>query len=60
MNSKQVIKQLQNSGWIVVRVTKHCIMKKYTTIVPIPMHGNKDIPIGTLKSIERISGVKLL
>jgi len=34
-------------------------MKKGKQIVPIPIHGSKDIPIGTLKSIAKITGVKL-
>jgi predicted RNA binding protein YcfA (HicA-like mRNA interferase family) len=59
MNSKEVIKVLQREGWIIDRTTKHCIMKKYRKIVPIPIHGNKDLPIDTLKSIERMTGVKL-
>lgn len=59
MNSKQVIKSLQAEGWVIDRTTKHYILKKGNKIVPVPMHGSKDLPVGTLKSIERITGVKL-
>lgn len=59
MNSKQVIKALQKEGWVIDRTTKHCIMKKGSKTVPIPMHGSKDLPIGTLKSIAKMTGVKL-
>ena len=59
MNYKQVMKTLQREGWCIERMTKHCVMKKDDKIVPIPMHGSKDLPIGTLKSISRITGVKL-
>lgn len=59
MNSRQVIKSLQNAGWVIDRHTRHCIMKKGKQIVPIPIHGSKDLPIGTLKSIAKITGVKL-
>jgi predicted RNA binding protein YcfA (HicA-like mRNA interferase family) len=59
VNSKQVIKVLEGNGWVIDRTTKHCILKKGGKTVPVPMHGNRDLPIGTLKSIERITGVKL-
>lgn len=60
MNYKKVIKQLMAAGWVVDRTTKHCILKKDGKIVPVPVHGSKDIPIGTLKNIERITKVKLI
>lgn len=59
MNSKQVVKALKKEGWMIDRITKHCIMKKGSKTVPIPMHGSKDLPIGTLKSIAKMTGVKL-
>jgi predicted RNA binding protein YcfA (HicA-like mRNA interferase family) len=59
MTGKQVVKILQNHGWVIDRKTRHIILKKDAKTVPIPMHGNKDLPIGTLRSIERITGVKL-
>ncbi len=59
MNSKQVIRTLQQAGWAIDRTGRHCIMKKGNKIVPIPTHGSKDIPIGTLKSIAKMTGVKL-
>jgi predicted RNA binding protein YcfA (HicA-like mRNA interferase family) len=61
MNSRQVIEALRAEGWVEVRVRgshhqfKHPTMKG-TVTVP---HPEKDFPIGTLKSIERQSGVKL-
>jgi len=54
-----VVKTLQKEGWVIDRRTRHTILKKDAKTVPIPIHGNKDLPIGTLKSIERITGVKL-
>jgi predicted RNA binding protein YcfA (HicA-like mRNA interferase family) len=59
MNYKQVIKTLQAAGWMIDSTTKHCILKKQGETVPVPVHGSKDIPIGTLKNIERITKVKL-
>ena len=61
MNSREVIEALKADGWTEVRVKgshhqfKHP-KKKGTATVP---HPEKDFPIGTLKSIERQSGVKL-
>jgi predicted RNA binding protein YcfA (HicA-like mRNA interferase family) len=60
MNGKQVIKQLQASGFEVLRVTgSHHIMAKGAVRVSVPLHGTTDLKIGTLKSIEKQSGVKL-
>jgi predicted RNA binding protein YcfA (HicA-like mRNA interferase family) len=59
MTGKEVIKTLQQAGWVIDRRTRHTILKKDAKTVPVPIHGNKDLPIGTLRSIERITGVKL-
>ncbi|MDM8561485.1 type II toxin-antitoxin system HicA family toxin [Thiotrichales bacterium HSG14] len=59
MTGKQVVKTLQKAGWVIDRKTRHTILKKNSKTVPVPIHGNKDLPIGTLKSIEHITGVKL-
>ena len=59
MNGKEVIKTLQSAGWVLDRITRHHVMKKGGKTVPVPVHGSKDLPIGTLKSIERMTGVKL-
>ena len=59
MTGQQVIKALQKSGWVIDRRTHHTILKKKQKTVPVPIHGSKDLPTGTLKSIERITGVKL-
>lgn len=61
MNSREVIKALEADGWYLARVKgshhhfKHP-EKKGTVTVP---HPERDFPIGTIKSIERQSGVKL-
>lgn len=61
MTSAEVIKRIESEGWSVVRVKGSHHHFKHTTrpgIVTVP-HPKKDLPIGTLKSIERQSGVKL-
>jgi len=63
MNSREVIKALEDDGWYEVKLTsgsshrqfKHATKKGRVTV----KHPAKDFPIGTLKSIERQSGVKL-
>jgi predicted RNA binding protein YcfA (HicA-like mRNA interferase family) len=56
LTAKEVIKQLKNLGFIEVKQTgSHLKLfnpnTRRTAIVPI--HTNKIIPIGTLKSIEK-------
>lgn len=61
MSSREVLRSLQNDGWYVVDVSgSHHQLKHATKAgrVTVP-HPRKDMPRGTLKSIERQSGVKL-
>jgi predicted RNA binding protein YcfA (HicA-like mRNA interferase family) len=61
MNSREVIKALQKDGWYEVnhvgshKQFKHAAKPGRVT-VPYP---KRDIPIGTLKSIEKQAGIKL-
>ena len=57
---KEVIKILKKHNWILDRIKgDHYIFKKENekTIVVIPI-GKKNIKIGTLKNIEKQSGIK--
>ncbi|KQO51393.1 type II toxin-antitoxin system HicA family toxin [Sphingomonas sp. Leaf257] len=61
MTSKEVIKRIGSDGWFEVRQSgshKHFRhpTKPGTATVP---HPKREMPIGTLKSIERQTGVKL-
>lgn len=61
LTAKEAIKQLQRSGFIEVSQTgSHLKLfnpeTQRTAIVPI--HQGKMIPIGTLKSIEKQSGIR--
>jgi predicted RNA binding protein YcfA (HicA-like mRNA interferase family) len=61
VTSREVIAALNADGWMLDRVTgSHHIFrhpaKTGTMTVPQP---RKDLPIGTLKSIERQTGIKL-
>ncbi len=60
MNSKEIIKKLKKAGWKQVRVTgshHHFKHSEKPGIVTVP-HPKKDIPKGTLKSIEKQAGIK--
>jgi predicted RNA binding protein YcfA (HicA-like mRNA interferase family) len=59
--SRDIIRALERDGWLLSRVKgSHHVFrhpeKRGRVIVPHPV---PDIPIGTLRSIERQSGLKL-
>ncbi len=61
MTSKEIIKRLEAAGWYeVAHVGSHKQFKHADRAgrVTVP-HPKKDIPIGTLMSIEKQSGLKL-
>lgn len=61
MRSRDVIAALERAGWVQVRQKGSHLQFKHprqSGRVTVP-HPNADIPIGTLKSIEKQSGVKL-
>jgi predicted RNA binding protein YcfA (HicA-like mRNA interferase family) len=61
MNSRDIIKRLEADGWVkVARRGSHAQFKHPTKPgrVTIP-HPKKDLKIGTVKSIEKQSGVAL-
>jgi predicted RNA binding protein YcfA (HicA-like mRNA interferase family) len=55
MNSREVIRKLRENGWSEIAQFKHPVKPGRVT-VPSP---RKDIPEGTLRSIETQSGLKL-
>jgi predicted RNA binding protein YcfA (HicA-like mRNA interferase family) len=60
MNGKEVIKRLQRHGFRVERISgSHHLLTNGERKVTVPVHGASDVKIGTLKSIEKQSGVKL-
>lgn len=61
MKSADVIKALKADGWEQVAQKGSHVQFKHPTKpgrVTVP-HPKKDIPIGTLKSVEKQSGLKL-
>jgi predicted RNA binding protein YcfA (HicA-like mRNA interferase family) len=61
MNSREIIRKLQDDGWFEVgQVGSHMQFKHPVKLgrVTVP-HPRKEVPIGTLKSIERQAGIPL-
>jgi predicted RNA binding protein YcfA (HicA-like mRNA interferase family) len=61
MSSRDVIRRLLDDGWFeVAQVGSHRQFKHATKPgrVTVP-HPKRDIPLGTLKSIEKQAGIKL-
>jgi predicted RNA binding protein YcfA (HicA-like mRNA interferase family) len=61
VNSRDVLKALLQDGWLEVnqvgshRQFKHSVKRGRVTVP----HPKRDIPVGTLKSIEKQAGIKL-
>jgi len=57
IKSKGVVKILQKHGFEIKRQSgTHVIMRKGEITLPVPVH-RETMPIGTLKSIEKQSGI---
>lgn len=62
MNFKKIEKKITSDGWVLVRVCgSHYQYKKAqcAKTVVLPNHGSKDISIGVLKNLEKITGLTL-
>ncbi|MBZ9922723.1 type II toxin-antitoxin system HicA family toxin [Mesorhizobium sp. BR1-1-7] len=61
MKSSDIIVRLTADGWFeVARKGSHAQFKHTTKPVRVTVpHPKRDVPIGTLKSIEKQSGLKL-
>lgn len=61
MNSRHIIREIEKAGWQHVATKGDYWQFKHPTLpgrVTVP-HPKRDLPIGTLKSIEKQSGLKL-
>jgi predicted RNA binding protein YcfA (HicA-like mRNA interferase family) len=59
-SGKEVISALQRGGFEIthIRGSHHYLRKPDTgPIVPVPVHGSRDLPLGTLRSILRLAGL---
>jgi len=62
VDSRSIIKALESDGWVLKRVTgshHHYIHPSKLGLTTVP-HPKKDLPVGTVKAIERQSGLSLL
>ena len=63
LTAKQVIRQLKNAGFLEIGQTgshlKLFNQETWRTAI-VPIHSNKIIPMGTLKAIEKQSGIQFL
>jgi len=59
VTGRELIKLLRKHGWQLDRITgSHHIMKKQEKTLTVPVHGNRDMPKGTLNSILKEAGLK--
>ncbi len=61
MESRKIIQLLKKDGWELKRTTgshHHFIHSKKKGIVTVP-HPKRDLPTGTLKSIEKQAGIRI-
>ncbi len=60
MDAKEVLKILKQNGFELKsqRGSHKKLIKDEKTVI-VPDHGKDEIPIGTLKNIEKQSGIKL-
>lgn len=61
MTGKELIKIFKEHGWVLDRVSgsHHIMVKEGERSIPIPVHGNKDIPKGLAKTILKQAGIEL-
>lgn len=60
MNGKQLIKILQEHGWEADRIrgSHHILIKEGKRSIPVPVHGNKDLPYGLINAILKQADIK--
>jgi mRNA interferase HicA len=59
MTGKELRKLLIRNGWYEERVQgSHHILKKGNQTEVVPVHGNKDLPLGLVDSILKRTGLK--
>ena len=59
VSGKQIVAALQRHGWVIVRIKgSHYIMRSPGGMkITIPVHGNRDLPAGTLAAILKSTGL---
>lgn len=60
ISGKALCKALERHGWEMRRITgSHhiCTKKGIKAILSVPVHGKRDVPIGTLRGILKDAGL---
>ena len=58
VSGKALCKIVEQYGWNLKRITgSHHIYANKGVILSIPVHGNRDLPIGTLKGLLKDAGL---
>lgn len=60
MTGKRLKKLHQDAGWRLDRVSgsRHIMIKEGCRSIPIPLHGNVDLPKGLVNAIRKQAGIK--
>ena len=60
MTGRQLIKIMKRTGWILDRVSgsHHVMIKEGRRSIPMPAHGQRDLPKGLVSAILRQAGIK--
>ena len=60
ITGKDLVKLLQREGWELNRIrgSHHVMVKEGFRSVPIPVHGNRDIPKSLAEAILKQAGLK--
>ena len=60
MTGKQLTKILKGHGWELDRIrgSHHILVKEGKRSIPVPVHGNKDLPPGLISAIVKQAGLK--
>lgn len=59
MDAKEILKRLKSEGWVILRQKgAHIQLGKGDQRTTVSDHGKKDLKTGTLKKIERDTGIK--
>ena len=59
MKSSELIKLVKKNGWSHIKTEgSHYIFEKDNVKVPVPFHGSKEVPKGTLMKIKKQMGLK--
>ncbi len=57
LSGKAVVRRLKKRGWTLVQQRgSHAKLRKDSVVVVIPVHGNQDLGVGLLKSLEKQTG----